>query len=179
MLKLDTKQIFADAIVEIAKTKPIEKITVQNIVDHCGAGRQTFYNHFRDKEDLIGWVFMSDEQKCIANLPENCSLREQMKLIFGTFIEKKQFYVAAYITHGQNSLGEIIFEHYVNFYINQIENETGKPVDEKTKAAIRFHCFGSIGYVRYWMKNGMRLSAEELAEIIFDNIPESLQKYLG
>ena len=46
-----------------------------------------------------------------------------------------------------------------------------KEVDEKLKAAIRFHCFGSIGYVRQWMKEGMKLSSEELSEIIFDNLP--------
>ena len=179
MLKLDTKQIFADAIVELSKTKPVEKITIQNIVDHCGAGRQTFYNHFRDKEDLIGYVFMSDERKCIENLKKGYSAKEQSKLIFDTFIEKKPFYAQVYITHGQNSLGDVIFEHYADYYINLLEKECGKGgVDEKLKAAVRFYCYGSIGYVRQWMKDGMKLSSEELAEIIFDNIPERVKKYI-
>ena len=178
MLKLDTKQIFADAIVELSKTKPVEKITVQNIVDHCGAGRQTFYNHFKDKEDLIGFVFMNDERKCIKNLKEGHSLREQMNLIFGTFAAKKQFYVSTYMTSGQNSLGDVIFEHYVDYYLEQIEEKTGNPAEEKLINAIRFHCFGSIGFVRQWMKDGMKLSPEELSEIIFDNIPERIKKYL-
>ena len=179
MLKMDTKQVFADSIVELSKTKPLEKITVQNIVDYCEAGRQTFYNHFKDKEDLIGFVFISDERKCIENLQKGHTLKEQMNLIFSTFVEKKQFYVSAYITHGQNSLGDIIFEHYFDYYTKLIAEKDGKEeVDEKLKAAIRFHCFGSIGYVRQWMKEGMKLSSEELSEIIFDNIPERLKKYL-
>lgn len=179
LLKLDTKQIFADAIVELSKTKPVEKITVQNIVDHCGAGRQTFYNHFRDKEDLIGFVFMNDERRCIEHLKENHSLKEQVKLIFDIFIEKKQFYVSTYITTGQNSLGDTIFEHYYDYYTKKIAEIYGEnAVDEKLKAAIRFHCYGSIGYVRQWMKDGMKLSSEELAEIIFDNIPEKVKKYI-
>lgn len=179
MLKLDTKQIFADAIVELCKTKPLEKITVQNITDFAGAGRQTFYNHFRDKEDLIGFVFMNDEKKCIEKLKENDPVKRQTKLIFDIFIEKRQFYVSAYITHGQNSLGDLIFEHYADYYINRIAEKYGRDtVDEKLKAAIRFHCFGSIGYVRQWMKDGMKMSSDELAEIIVDNIPERLKKYL-
>ena len=125
MIKPDTKQIFADALVELCKTKPLEKITVQNIVDYCEAGRQTFYNHFKDKEDLIGFVFMNDERKCIENLQKGHTLKEQMKLIFGTFVEKKQFYVSAYITHGQNSLGDIIFEHYFDYYTKLIAEKEG------------------------------------------------------
>lgn len=178
MLKLDTKQIFADAIVELSKTKPVEKITVQNIVDYCGAGRQTFYNHFKDKEDLIGFVFMNDERKCIENLKKGHSIKEQAKMIFDTFIEKKQFYISTYVTTGQNSLGDVIFEHYVDYYAKKICEKTGEKVDEKLKNAVRFHCYGSIGYVRHWMKDGMRLSSEEMAEIIIDNIPERIKKYL-
>lgn len=179
MLKLDTKQVFADAIVELCKTKPLEKITVQNITDFCGAGRQTFYNHFRDKEDLIGYVFISDEKKCIAKLEKGDTVKEQLVLILNTFMEKKQFYISAYITHGQNSLGDVIFEHYFDYYTKLIAKEDGNDaVDEKLRAAIRFHCFGSIGYVRQWMKDGMKLSSVELSEIIFDNIPERIKKYL-
>ncbi|MBQ2998676.1 MAG: TetR/AcrR family transcriptional regulator C-terminal domain-containing protein [Oscillospiraceae bacterium] len=178
MLKLDTKQVFADALVELCRTKPLDKITVQNITDFCGAGRQTFYNHFKDKEDLIGYVFISDEKKCIAKLEKGDTVKEQLVLIFNTFMEKKQFYVSAYITHGQNSLGDVIFEHYVDYYTKKICEKTGEEVDEKLKSAVRFHCYGSIGYVRHWMKEGMKLSSEEMAEIIIDNIPERLKKYL-
>ncbi|MBR5872191.1 MAG: TetR/AcrR family transcriptional regulator C-terminal domain-containing protein [Oscillospiraceae bacterium] len=179
MIKPDTKQIFADAIVELSKTKPLEKITVQNIVDYCEAGRQTFYNHFKDKEDLIAYVYISDEKKCLEHLKAGYSLKERVKLILDTFIEKKQFYVSAYITSGQNSLGDIILEHYFSFYTEQIAEKFGKKtVDEKLENAIRFHCYGAIYCVREWMKGGMRRSSEEIAEIMVDNIPERLKKYL-
>ncbi|MBQ7875336.1 MAG: TetR/AcrR family transcriptional regulator C-terminal domain-containing protein [Oscillospiraceae bacterium] len=179
MLKLDTKQIFADAIVELAKTKPLDKITVQNIVDHCGAGRQTFYNHFKDKEDLIAYVYISDENKCLEQLKADYSLKERVKLIFDTFIKKKQFYISAYSSSGQNALADVIFEHYFDFYTNIIEDKFGKEsIDEKLKEAICFCCYGSIGYVRYWMKEGMRIPSEKMAEIMTDNIPERLKKYL-
>ena len=104
---------------------------------------------------------------------------ERVKLILDTFIEKKQFYVSAYITSGQNSLGDIILEHYFSFYTEQIAEKFGeKTVDKKLENAIRFHCYGSIGFVKQWMKNGMKLSVEELTGVIIDNIPEWLKKYL-
>ena len=38
-------------------TTPVDKITVQNIVDGCDMTRQTFYRNFKDKYDLINWYF--------------------------------------------------------------------------------------------------------------------------
>ena len=92
---------------------------------------------------------------------------------------KKQFYISAYISSGQNSLGDAIFEYCFDFYTKQITEKFGKEsIDKKLENAIRFHCYGSIGFVKQWMKNGMKLSAEELSEIIFDNLPERVKKYL-
>ena len=179
MIKPDTKQIFADALVELCKTKPLEKITVQNIVDYCEAGRQTFYNHFKDKEDLVAYVFILDEKRCRERLEKNCSIEEKLGVILNTFVEKKQFYVSAYISSGQNSLGDAIFEYYFDFYTKQITEKFGREsIDKKLENAIRFHCYGSIGFVKQWMKSGMKLSVEELTSVIIDNIPEWLKKYL-
>ena len=175
MIKPDTKQIFADAIVELSKTKPLEKITVQNIVDYCEAGRQTFYNHFKDKEDLIAYVFMSDEKKCLEHLKKDYTLEERLALILNTFIEKKHFYVPS----GQNSLGDVIFEHYYRFHIIQVSEKYGEEViDKRLENAIRFYCCGSIYSIKKWMKNGMKTPSEEILDMIIDNIPERLKKYL-
>ena len=52
-----TKKEFAEALIALAEKKEIEKITVQDLLDACDASRQTFYNHFRDKYDLINWIY--------------------------------------------------------------------------------------------------------------------------
>ena len=35
------------------RDKPIDQITVQEVLDHAGVGRSTFYLHYRDKDDLF------------------------------------------------------------------------------------------------------------------------------
>ena len=48
-----TQQSMRDALIELMLEKPYEKITVQNIIDRANVGRATFYNHYRDKDDLL------------------------------------------------------------------------------------------------------------------------------
>ena len=41
------------ALVELIREKPIDAITVQEVLDRAEVGRSTFYLHFRDKDDLL------------------------------------------------------------------------------------------------------------------------------
>ena len=48
MSKLTTKKAIALALKEVMKTKPLSKITVNDIAEECSINRQTFYYHFQD-----------------------------------------------------------------------------------------------------------------------------------
>src|SRR4051812_41875388 len=51
-----TRDRLGDALVDILLQKPLEAISVQEILDRAGVSRSTFYSHFRDTNDL----FLSD-----------------------------------------------------------------------------------------------------------------------
>jgi AcrR family transcriptional regulator len=48
-----TRGRLSDALVELMRDKPIHQITVQEVLEHAGVGRSTFYLHYRDKDDLL------------------------------------------------------------------------------------------------------------------------------
>ena len=48
-----TKEIIARTFTELLDEKPMSKITVKDIVEHCGVNRNTFYYHFRDIPDAV------------------------------------------------------------------------------------------------------------------------------
>ena len=48
-----TRQRLGMAFVELIHEKPIEDVTVQDVLDRTSIGRSTFYLHFRDKNDLL------------------------------------------------------------------------------------------------------------------------------
>ena len=57
-MAINIKHYLADALIELSLERPLSKITVRDITSKIGAGRQTFYNHFKDKNDLIYYIFL-------------------------------------------------------------------------------------------------------------------------
>lgn len=51
-----TKQAIADAFLVVSREKPIDKVTVKDVVNHCGITRQTFYYHFQDLLEVVEWL---------------------------------------------------------------------------------------------------------------------------
>ncbi len=53
----ETKTDIATALLwELEKT-PLKKMTIQQIAKRAGVSKQTFYNHFQDKEALVQYVY--------------------------------------------------------------------------------------------------------------------------
>jgi AcrR family transcriptional regulator len=48
-----THQRLGSALVTLIQEKPIDDVTVQEVLDRAAVGRSTFYLHFRDKNDLL------------------------------------------------------------------------------------------------------------------------------
>lgn len=46
-----------DALLELCVEKPLERVTVKQILERSGVSRQTFYNHFLDKNDLVCRIY--------------------------------------------------------------------------------------------------------------------------
>ena len=52
-----TKNALAASMKKLMRKKPFEKISVSDICEDCGINRKSFYYHFRDKYDLVNWIF--------------------------------------------------------------------------------------------------------------------------
>ena len=70
----DTMKLMGDAFVELAEQRPLEKISVSDIVAASGKNRKTFYYHFEGKSHLIRWVFRSDLAHMLQNRFEGARL---------------------------------------------------------------------------------------------------------
>ena len=43
-----TKRALAASLIKLLSQKPLDKVTVKDIIEDCGVNRQTFYYHFQD-----------------------------------------------------------------------------------------------------------------------------------
>ena len=52
-----TKHALATALKELMEENPFNKISVANICEKCCMNRKSFYYHFKDKYDLVNWIY--------------------------------------------------------------------------------------------------------------------------
>ena len=51
-----TKKLYCDALLSLCESRKLSDVTVTALVAQAGTARQTFYNHFNDVNDLIGYL---------------------------------------------------------------------------------------------------------------------------
>lgn len=104
-----TKQALAASLRELMRTTPFDKINVAQICEQCGMSRKSFYYHFKDKYDLVNWIFDTELIPIAVSSGFDNSYREQMAFIekaCSYFYENRDFYQSALQITGQNSFSE-------------------------------------------------------------------------
>ena len=87
----------------LMKRKPLEKIRVSEICAFAEIERSTFYYHFKDKYDLVAWIFYHSAEKMdVTSLSSAANHMKQMKIDY-------LFYKHAYEDNSPNAL--LFFQH--------------------------------------------------------------------
>ena len=117
-----TKNALAASMKKLMRMRPFEKISVSDICNDCGINRKSFYYHFRDKYDLVNWIFYVGfiEELNLTSYDNGWQLMEDM---CGYFYREKEFYRAALKIEGQNSFKDYLIDtvtSIVEFFMQDI-----------------------------------------------------------
>ena len=61
-----TKKAIANSFLGLLQEKPLEKITVKEIVEDCGINRNTFYYHFDDIPSLLELILREETERVLG-----------------------------------------------------------------------------------------------------------------
>lgn len=109
-----TKRALAAALRELMDELPFEKIQVAQICERCNMNRKSFYYHFKDKYDLLNWIFDTEFLAFVRALKNNAGTEKRVELlkeICEYFYENRKFYRKALKIKGQNSFSEHFREY--------------------------------------------------------------------
>ena len=158
-----TKQLLAQSLQELMATAPLEKISVNDIVDHANVGRNTFYYHFEDKYDLVNWYFQSGITRFLVELSAYSSWNALLAALETYFLENKVFYCNALAYNGQN--------------VRELSPDASA---EDTRKIGQFFAGAMMGILIPWVLSGMKSNAlsnmSELSIPVFNH--EIMQKLL-
>lgn len=175
-----TKELIAESLKELFAQKSADKITVKEIAQNCGITPATFYNHFRDKYDLIVWIYAEPVKNIV-----NKMIKSQHKLydaIFGVinyFAENRKFIINAIMhTAGQDSFIYHVFR--INFAIMRDlvkESQNLNELPQEVEMLLKLYVYGTVQLVCEWLVNDMPVPIEKFVTILEEGLPSPLKIY--
>ena len=86
-----TKLALEAALKKELLTKPLDKITINDLAEDCGISRMAFYYHFKDIYDLVEWVCVEDGTRALQGKKTYENWQEGLCQIFEAVQENKPF----------------------------------------------------------------------------------------
>lgn len=160
-----TKRALATALKDLMRTTPFEKINVGQICEKCGMNRKSFYYHFRDKYDLLNWIF---DVEFLSLAAENMqadtygSRIESLRNICRYFYDNRDFYRRALKTQGQNSFSE----HFQSYIRPIIQHRLLQAFGEENADEFTADCFADacLCAIERWLTSKNCMTADEFVE---------------
>lgn len=165
-----TKKAIIDSFMRIAEKKPLQKITVRDIVDDCGINRNTFYYYFRDIYEVAEAVFSYPSEFPSAPVE---SAGDDPLLSFGRLLS----FAAAHhelICNLYRSVGYEQVEKYLRSLLGRdlsesIRRSTGDALPaEDADMLDRFLQKAIFGVVIEWFVGGMKEDPAVLTEKLYE-----------
>lgn len=157
-----TKSALAQAMKECMATTPFAKISIGTICNKCGLNRKSFYYHFRDKYELVNWIYENEIGHTIQEQLSDRHTSELALMICRYFEENRVFYSNALEVTGPNSFRDY-FERQLEPLVDQTLNADGpSPFDIKElTAVVSDFCLSAV---QRWLKSDGNLDSEKFLE---------------
>jgi len=162
-----SQQSIASALISLLREKDYEQITIKEIMDKSELSRQTFYQLFASKDEILEYymdiLFKKYLHVCKVEVVND--LCDAAKLFFKFFNENDEFMNMLSSNNKikilQQKCNEYLQdEHFLKFTHVGIENADNKMF------ASAFITAGLTNMLDIWFKTGKSLSTDELAELV-------------
>lgn len=176
--KPSMKFYIANTFEELLEQKSFDNISVNEIVEKCEISRTTFYHHFKDKYDLVAWIYKQEAEKIKSRNSESGSWKTLVLDFMNLTIQKKKYFKIALNYYEQNSLLDIIHECGYLYIKEIITKELNTDILPKSiDFSAKMYSYSTAYMQKEWLLNGTKESPEEIANLLCENIPLPLQPY--
>ena len=176
-----TKRALEASLKELLRHKPLDKITVSDLTDHCGVNRMTFYYHFKDIYDLVEWCCEEDAARALAGQKTYDTWQQGFLQILEALRKDKAFFTSVYRSISREQLENYLYRLTYDLMFGVIEEKaagmTVRPEDKEFIA--NFYKYAFVGLTLEWVRTGMKDDPAALVErvsvLIHGDITKSLE----
>lgn len=163
-----TKRELARTLRRLLETTPFEKVSVSDICRACDMNRKSFYYHFRDKFELVEWIWESEFIEVVrsggARVDWDLALR-----LCEYFAENRPFYQKTLVYEGQNSFTEYLHDIMESLVLHELEELTSL-MPEKDELLLDFargfYTDALAASIKRWVLTGEDISPERYVALL-------------
>lgn len=175
-----TKEALAAALKQMMGVKPIDKITVKDLVEICNVNRQTFYYHFNDVYDLLEWTFEEDANRVLPSKIIYDHWREDVKIYFNYLRSNRVFALNVY-----NSNRRVFMLKYIKTRLQSCVRDfalivsEGRNIDmQDFEFVVLLYTNLVVGLISQWMDLGMPETVPSNSERVMRLLDNSVEMML-
>ena len=175
-----THERLGGALVELIQEKPIDDVTVQEVLDRASVGRATFYLHFRDKNDLL----LSQLEKFLEMMSTALSIRKEesrrvvpVAEMFEHIGSQKKVYRALADSGRLNDFFDLARGYFARGIEQRLrESKRLAKLSQSDLAARAFALAGSmLSLLRWWIDRGAKEPPRTMDELFHRMVWNGLQ----
>lgn len=158
-----TKRALAAALKKLMETEPFSKISVGDICAACDMNRKSFYYHFKDKYELVNWIYYTE---CVTVLKEKGYHTgwDLLQDLCVYFYENRSFYRKTLSVDGQNSFSEYFRDIMAAVISADMEDIFGR--DDALSFYVDFYVDALLCAIKRWLLDRDCMSAEEFTLLL-------------
>jgi|SRR5580704_1109762 AcrR family transcriptional regulator len=168
------------ALLELILEKPIDKVTVQEVLDRAKVGRSTFYLHFRDKNDLLLSqleMFLEIQSTALSVRKEESHRVVPVAEMFAHIGGQNKIYRALADSGRLNDFFDLAQGYFARGIEQRLRESKRLPKLRQRELAVRaFALAGSLlSLLRWWIDRGGKESPRAMDELFHHMVWNGLQ----
>jgi probable dihydroxyacetone kinase regulator len=180
-----TKNALGRSLKKLMLAKPLHKITIQQIVDDCGVTRHTFYNHFRDIYELLGWIYQTEIINDLEQYRNYADWKQGFLKVLRYTRDNKTVCLNTFHSLGREHLERFLYGVIYGMAIGVVDDLAQSMLviqDAQAKRDVAdFYSRAILAQVIQWLQSGANTDPGEIVDrvgkIIDGSVRHSLEKY--
>lgn len=164
-----TRRAISGALKALMLQKPLDKITIGEIMDACGMRRQHFYYYFTDIYDLLRWTFEEEALQLRREQSGDLPWQEGLLQLFHYIADHRAICLCALDSLGREYLKQLFetdISGIVRRTVDRLARENGFPENAAMEdTAVRFLTLALAGVMESWLRGELTQTPEELIGI--------------
>ncbi|GAE25357.1 transcriptional regulator [Halalkalibacter wakoensis JCM 9140] len=176
-----TRLALQESFIKLMQEKPLTKITIKEVCELADINRSTFYSHYKDLYDLLNQIedgIIEDLNQTLSsfNHTKNEEAIQMTETLLEYLVKNHESSQTLFSENGnpefQQKVMMLAHQHLLNVLNADKQN---LPINAEYLSLYIVN--GSIHVIQHWLKNGVKESPKEIAELIITLANEGLSPF--